>query len=187
MARLVAEKSDVIPVISELFRKYGFEGTSISHILEATRLGRSSIYHFFPGGKDEMAETVLENVDQWFEENMFQPLENSNSAQASVLAIEDMLKNVTAYFKSGQRICLVGAFALEETRSKFEEQLSSYFERWIDVLASNFEKIGLSKADANSKSVHFVSSIQGAIVVSRATQNYTHFESVMKVLSKTIK
>lgn len=183
MARLVAEKSDVIPIISELFRKYGFEGTSISHILEATGLGRSSIYHFFPGGKDEMAEAVLENVDQWFEENMFQLLENSNSTQA----IDEMLKNVASYFKSGQRICLVGAFALEETRSKFEDQLSSYFERWIDVLAKNFEKLGLSKNDAKSKSIHFVSSIQGAIVVSRATQNYNHFESVMKVLSKAIK
>lgn len=182
MARRVTEKSDILPIIAELFRKYGFEGTNISRILKATGLGRSSIYHFFPGGKDEMAEAVLKNVDLWFEENVFRPLECSNSANT----IEDMLENVTRYFKSGQRVCLVGAFALEETRTKFEEQLSSYFKRWIDALAQNFANKGLDEDAARLKSIHFVSSIQGAIVISRATQNYGHFESVMSSLRNSL-
>src|SRR5690348_16932169 len=52
MARVVAERSDVIPQLGELFRKHGFVGTSLSLITAHTGLGKGSLYHFFPGGKE---------------------------------------------------------------------------------------------------------------------------------------
>ncbi len=64
MARLVAERSDAIPALSEAFRRYGDEGATIGRIEQETRLKRSSLYHFFPGGKEEMAKVVLDHVDE---------------------------------------------------------------------------------------------------------------------------
>ena len=46
MARVIAEKDDVIPLLAEVFRTYGFEGASLARISEGTRLGKGSIYHF---------------------------------------------------------------------------------------------------------------------------------------------
>ncbi len=71
MARLVAEKNDVVPKIAEIFRKHGYQGTSLSLITGGTGLGKGSLYHFFPGGKPEMAQVILDSIDAWFEENMF--------------------------------------------------------------------------------------------------------------------
>jgi hypothetical protein len=43
------------------------EGASLSLISEATGLGKGCLYHFFPGGKEEMADAVLSEIDGWFE------------------------------------------------------------------------------------------------------------------------
>ena len=56
MARMVAERADTLPGLAEAFREHGYAGASLSVIGEATGLGRGSLYHFFPGGKREMAE-----------------------------------------------------------------------------------------------------------------------------------
>ena len=51
MARTVAERSDVLPLLAEVFREHGYEGASLSLISKATGLGKGSLYHFFPGVK----------------------------------------------------------------------------------------------------------------------------------------
>jgi TetR/AcrR family transcriptional regulator, lmrAB and yxaGH operons repressor len=65
MARIMTDRSAAIPALAEAFREHGFEGASLAHLCEATGLGKGSLYHFFPGGKDEMAAAVLADVDAW--------------------------------------------------------------------------------------------------------------------------
>jgi AcrR family transcriptional regulator len=81
----------------------------MSRITARTGLGKGSLYHFFPGGKEEMAAVVLADVDDWFERNIFAPLRDGEPAAA----IASMWRDVDAYFQSGGRVCLVGAFALD--------------------------------------------------------------------------
>ncbi len=73
MAKLVMERADTIPALGEVFRRYGFEGASIARFSENTHLGKDSLYHFFPGGKEEMAKAVLSDIEDWFEQNIFCP------------------------------------------------------------------------------------------------------------------
>ncbi len=66
MVRLVAELDDTLPALAEVFREHGYGATSPSLITAATGLGKGSLYHFFPGGKQEMASAVLADIEQWF-------------------------------------------------------------------------------------------------------------------------
>lgn len=43
-------------------------------ISKATGLGKGSLYHFVPGGKDEMMVAVLTDIDRYLEDNAFAPL-----------------------------------------------------------------------------------------------------------------
>ncbi|MBB3353846.1 hypothetical protein FHT70_003794 [Rhizobium sp. BK049] len=47
-----------------------------------------------------------------------------------------MWVNVNDYFRAGGRICLVGAFALHDTRERFFSATAGYFIRWIDASRS---------------------------------------------------
>ena len=40
MARTMVERGDVIPLLAEVFRTYGFEGASLARISEGTKLGQ---------------------------------------------------------------------------------------------------------------------------------------------------
>jgi len=175
MSRIVHEKADVIPMIAEVFRELGFEGASMSKITARTRLSKGSIYYFFPGGKDEMAAEILAHIDQWFVSNLFEPLER-NEPRA---AIEHMWREVDTYFQSGRRICLVGAFALDETRDRFAARIRQYFERWIEAFGVALVRTGASAEAARKLAEEVVGGIQGGLILSRALNDNTVFERML--------
>lgn len=176
MTRTVLEKDDLIPLLGEVFRKHGYDGTSIGLIVKATGAGRSSLYHFFPGGKEEMAEAVLDHIAVWFEGHIFTPLEALPPAEA----LAQMETAVTEYFHSGRRICLVGAFALDETGRLFERRIRAYFERWLTSLAACLTRAGAAPSDAAQDAFRIVAAIQGAIVLSRATASRETFGEIVR-------
>ena len=79
-------------------------GASLSLIGSATGLGRGSLYHFFPGGKQEMAAAVLADVAGWFDAAIFTPLEQADDPRAG---IDAMMVEVDRYFASGQRALIL--------------------------------------------------------------------------------
>jgi TetR/AcrR family transcriptional regulator, lmrAB and yxaGH operons repressor len=181
VSRLIFEKADVIPMVAETFRALGFEGATLAQITERTGLGKGSLYHFFPGGKEEMASVVLKDVDSWFSANVFHPLEHDKPRQG----IATMWAAVDQYFHSGQRICLVGAFALDETRDRFGELIQNYFTRWIAALQSALVRDGFPDDVATPLAEDVVVGIQGALVLARATGDYAVFGRTLARLKLT--
>ena len=111
-----------------------------------------------------MARAILAHVDGWFVEHVFAPLEGEDPQQA----IASMWDSVDSYFRSGRRMCLVGVFALDETRDRFAAPIRSYFRRWITALASALGQCGMDDMAAHQLAEEIVVSIQGALTVARA-------------------
>ena len=78
--RTAADRRDVVPLLAGVFGDHGWNGSSLSLISSRTGLGKGSLYHFFPRGKTEMAEAVLDDVDMWFQVNVFAPLQSATDA-----------------------------------------------------------------------------------------------------------
>ncbi len=160
-----------MPLLAEIFRELGYEGTTLSRITERTGIGKGSLYHFFPGGKEEMAAAVLAEVDRWFEDFIYEPLRRDEPA----VAIAAMWRGVDDYFRSGGRICLVGAFALDVTRERFSDAINGYFRRWVEALAGALVRGGLKQDTARAEAEAAVLGIQGALVLSRALDDHDVF------------
>lgn len=171
MPRIVAEKSDVVAAIAEVFREHGYEGASLSQITATTGFGKGSLYHFFPGGKEDMASHILAHIDHWFETEIFAPLRTGDAATA----IARMMRSVETYFQSGNRICLVGAFALTGTRDRFATPIAGYFRRWISALEGALHRTGLNQPQASQRAETAVLAIQGALVLARALNDAAVF------------
>ena len=183
MTKEFANRSELIATLGEVFREYGYSGTSLSEITNQTGLGKSSLYHFFPNGKAEMAEAVLNDIDTWFDQNVFIPLREPNDTAESINA---MFKAVDRYFQSGNRICLVGAFALDNTRDQFIQKVSAYFKEWIDALALALKHIGYSRSQARIFAEEVVVSIQGALVLARSQDDPNAFTRTLNRLRKRV-
>ncbi|WP_295556495.1 TetR/AcrR family transcriptional regulator [uncultured Hyphomicrobium sp.] len=178
MARTINERADVVPLIAEVFREFGYEGASLSRITEKTGLGKGSLYHFFPGGKEEMATAVLADVDQWFERFVYEPLRQDDPASA----VAGMWAAVDGYFRSGGRVCLVGAFALDGTRDMFSDAIDGYFRRWIEALRDALVRHGRGDKAATMDAEEAVFGIQGALVLARALRDPSLFGRALKRL-----
>lgn len=179
MARLVAERSDAIAPLAEVFREHGYEGASLALISKATGLGKGSLYHFFPNGKEEMVQAVLAEIEQWFEDSVYSPLRDGTDADAAITA---MLDETAKYFRSGRRVCLVGALAVANTRDLFAQAIRDYFASWVDALQSALVRQGRDAEQARLLSEDAVLTIQGAIVLSRALDDPAVFQRAIDQL-----
>ena len=165
MARLIAERSDVVPLLTEIFRTYGYEGASLARIGAGTGLGKGSLYHFFPGGKDEMAAAVLAHIDGWFQQHVYTPLREAEDPRKGITL---MFRETRRYFLSGQKVCLIGVFALGNERDRFAVAVKSYFVDWAAALNDALMRDGHDAAQAAALTEDVLGGIQGALVLARA-------------------
>ncbi|PST22032.1 TetR/AcrR family transcriptional regulator [Mesorhizobium plurifarium] len=179
MARMVAERADAIAPLAEVFREHGYEGASLALIGKATGLGKGSLYHFFPNGKEEMLQAVLGEIGQWFEDAVYSPLRNESDANGAIGA---MLASTDQYFRSGRRVCLVGALAVANTRDLFAQAIRGYFEAWVDALQSALIRQGREAGQSGILAEEAVLTIQGAIVLSRAMDDPAVFQRAIDQL-----
>lgn len=77
--------------------------------------------------------------------NVFAPLEDTVEPTQ---AIASMFDAVGQYFRSGRRICLVGALALSDGRDLFQAQMRAHFARWVAVLAGALTRSGRDRGQA---------------------------------------
>jgi AcrR family transcriptional regulator len=179
MTRGVFGKADAVALVAEAFRELGYEGATLSRISARTGLGKGSLYHFFPGGKEAMAAEILAHVEAWFVEHVFRPLEEDEPR----LAIGWMWQAIDTYFRSGRRICLIGTFALDATRDRFGDAIRGYFARWVTALERALIRAGTDAAAAARLAEATVAGVQGALVLARALGDNAVFTRALRRLA----
>lgn len=177
MVRALTTRADALPALAEVFREYGFEGTSLSLISKATGLGKGSLYNFFPGGKEEMMIAVLADIDGWFKATIFSPLKQSSLPEKAISA---MMREVESYFQSGRKVCLVGALGLGTSRDPFAEDIRAYFVNWITALSACLASGSIPQSEARKLAEETVAGIQGAIILSRALDDENSFSRILR-------
>lgn len=177
--KTAAERAALVPVLAEVFRAHGYEGASLARITEGTGLGKGSLYHYFPGGKEEMAQAVLAHIDRWFEVNVFAPLREEIDATAGVARMFDECGN---YFLSGRKVCIVGVFALSSTRDRFALAVKNYFTAWAGSLYDALLRAGHAEPAAAGLAEDIVGAIQGALVLARAVDDPQVFTRTLERL-----
>lgn len=165
MPRTLLDRSDAVRALAGVFRRRGFESGSLSVIQQETGIGRGSLYHFFPAGKEDMARAVLDQVRVWFDDEVFAPLRTSSDPAA---AVADVSRVVADYFISRDSFCLFAAMTLGEERETFAADVRGYFTAWVDALSDALQRAGLPAPDAQDNALDAVAAIQGGLIMARA-------------------
>jgi AcrR family transcriptional regulator len=184
MAKSVTERANLLSQLAEVFRAHGYEGATLALISQATGLGKGSLYNFFPGGKEQMATEVLAAIDQWFVDHIYRPL---RAASDPSKGIAEMFSAVDNYFRSGERVCLVGVVALGASRDIFGEKVKLYFAGWVDALATALRRLGDDRGQARRKAEQAVLEIQGALVLTRAFDDPKVFSRALEESERRLK
>jgi hypothetical protein len=95
-----------------------------------------------------------------------------------------MFRAVEQFFHSGRRVCLVGTFALDETRDRFAVEVQSSFAAWTRALAAALQRSGQETRRARETAEDVVAGIQGALVLARSQDDPALFVRAIKRLQQ---
>lgn len=169
-------KDEAIAQLAKVFRQYGYEGATLARLSQATGLGKASLYHHFPKGKEEMAAAVLNYINYWMEENILAPLRGSGEPAERIRA---MSKKVDKLYNHGQQSCLLAVLALGESKDLFHTQIRCALNVWIDTLAEVLIDAGIERSLARQRAEDAILQIQGSLVLARGLDDTAPFERVL--------
>lgn len=169
-------RDEVVARLLTVFQQHGYDGASLSALSKASGLGRSSLYHYFPGGKADMARAVIARVEQWLEENAVAPLRASGTPAKR---LERMLRNLDRFYGSGCNACVLGNLVIGGARRLFQSQLSAVFLRWIEALADLVAEAGVPRGEARLRAQDAVIRIEGALIVAGALNDTAPFRRTL--------
>jgi AcrR family transcriptional regulator len=155
-------REEVIERLVPVFRDRGYNGASLSEISDATGLGKSSLYHHFPGGKEEMARAVISHIDAWLKEHALDPLKGHGSPQER---IDRMIAALDRCYAGGKRACVLGNMVIDGIRNLFQEQLARSFTQWIEALRDVLVEAGIPAKEARDRAEDAVIRIEGALIL----------------------
>lgn len=162
----------ILDASAELFRRRGYSGTGLKAIVAASDAAYGSLYHFFPGGKEELGAATLRESGQVYRDlvEAFFP-EGADVVNATRTFFEGAaaLVEMTDFADA----CPIATVALEvaSTSEPMREAAAEAFGSWLDVLERRFAEAGMSSKRAAEVAVQFFCAIEGAFLLSRTIRS----------------
>ena len=179
MPAALLSRDEVVERLMRVVRRHGYDGASLAELSKATGLGKSSLYHHFPDGKDDMVRAVLDHLERELQAAVFEPLRRPGPARRRV---EEMVKTLDDYYRGGREACVLGNLVLGTSRTRFRSQLRAIFDEWIDALAVALADAGLSKSVARTRAEDAVMRIEGALILAGGMDDVALFGRALKQL-----
>jgi AcrR family transcriptional regulator len=162
----------IIDVSAELLRRQGYAGTGIKQIVAAAKAPFGSIYHHFPGGKEELGAAAIRRSGALYEElipAVFDP------APDLVSAVRLFFAGAAAHLEDSEYedACPIATVALEvsSTSEPLRQACADVFEGWIAAGLPRFTAEGLDEATSRELVIAMIAALEGAFVLARATQS----------------
>ena len=161
----------ILGASGELFRRQGYAATGVKAILSASGAPYGSLYHFFPGGKEELGVAALRDGGAFYRslvESYFAP--GIDVVDATRRFFEDAAVVVREHDYADA--CPIATVALEvaNTSEPMREAAATAFESWLEVVQARFTEAGMASGMARAVAVELFCAIEGAFLHSRTTR-----------------
>ena len=164
----------IIETSAELLRRQGYMATGVKQIVDEAHAPFGSIYHFFPGGKEQLGAEAVRTSGLLYEQLI----------PAVFGPAPDLVSGVRAFFAgAGEHLeqtdyadaCPIATVALEtaSTSELLRRACAEVFEHWIVVGAAVLEEAGLPRDTARELTIAMLCALEGAFVLARAMRTTT--------------
>jgi len=162
-------KDRIIDSSAELFRRQGYAGTGVKQIVAAANAPFGSIYHFFPGGKEQLgAETIRSSGRLYIQ--LFATI--ALQAPDVLTAVHDFFSGAAETLKETDYAdaCPIATVALEvaSTSEPLREATAEVFDSWIAGATEYFAAAGIPRDTARELAFTMLSLLEGAFIFCRA-------------------
>lgn len=162
----------LVTATNELFRRRGYNGTGLKDVTTAAEATTGSLYHFFPGGKSELATAVVAETGTAYEQ-LFEAIADQAAGPAE--GVRDFFDGAAAVLAETDYIdvCPIGTVAREVANTDEGLRLASdrVFNGWIDALTNRLTGAGLDPGESRSLATTVVAALEGGFILSRTARN----------------
>jgi AcrR family transcriptional regulator len=169
---VVGTKERILDTSAELFRRQGYAGTPVKQIVSGAQAPFGSLYHFFPGGKEQLGEEVI----RW-SGALYIQLFASIAAQAPdvVTAVGEFFAGAAQTLRETDYAdaCPIATVALEvaSTNEQLRRACAEVFDSWIDAATGYLAGAGIPRPRARELALSMLSLLEGAFIFSRALRS----------------
>ena len=158
----------LVTATTELFRRQGDHGTSLAQVTGAAGAPTGSLYHHFPGGKNELTAAVLDTSGAAYR-LLFEAIWDEAPGPAEA---------VSAFFDGAAEVleatdfidpCPIGSVAREVASTNDELRLVAHavFTSWVASATERLVAAGLDADTAADLAVALVAAVEGGFVLAR--------------------
>ena len=177
----------ILTATNELFRLQGFNATSMSQIVKASQSTTGSVYHFFPGGKDELTAEVLRTSGRAYGELV----------EMLVRSASDPAEGMQVAFAGAAELlvetdfidpCPIGTVAREvaSTHEDLRQVAAEVMDQWAEMLTSVLTDAGISAERAEPLATLCIATIEGGFIAARTHRHVAPFLSAGQLLKGLI-
>lgn len=177
-------KSDLLPRILDVFLRRGYDGATLTHLAKATGLSKASLYHHFPGGKTEMAASLVRSAIADLHARAYVPL----SSLQHPANLHAFINGFAQYVQNGQSDCILSVFARQDTArediGELKQLIADQFSDWHTILSQVLEANGAKTKRAHREAHELVSRLYGALMQAKMHNQPELFMRMIKRLQK---
>ncbi|MFF4749332.1 TetR/AcrR family transcriptional regulator [Streptomyces sp. NPDC002514] len=174
----------IISTAARLFRERGVTGTGVLTVLAEAQAPRGSLYHHFPGGKDQLVVAALRYESDRVTGQLRALLaEDVDESTALTLFAEALATDLE---QSGFRLgCPVSTATLElaSDNDEIRTVCSATYQAWTRLVADHLLRRGFDASAADAHAELVVAAFEGALLLARAARNADALRRVAKSLS----
>lgn len=165
MAKNVRQR--MIAGAGDLLSRRGLQSTSFAEVTQATGTPRGSIYHHFPGGKQELVLAALDaNIENFVKNIASIPRVNPEQF------VRTLLDGYHAFVLEGEFEvgCAVTAVTVAAENTEQLDRCDVAFTAFADSVAQGLSECGVEPQAARSFAMFTLCALNGATTVSRAAR-----------------
>lgn len=178
----------IIEASSALFMRQGFTASGLKQIAHASAAPIGSLYHFFPGGKEELAAETLRvsgAVYQALVESVF------DVAPDLVSGVQACFEGAAAALEASDYAdsCPIATVALEVASSDENLRIvtAEIFASWLKAAKLRLEEGGIDPERAHEVAITLVAALEGGFLLSRAAKSPAPMHAIGKVMTDLVK
>lgn len=172
VAPRVPTRERILYAAAELLRRQGYAATGLKQVVAQADAPFGSLYHHFPGGKEQLGEEVLRAGGAFFLAVFEQIAERAPDVATGIgdffVGAAEMLE-ATDYADACPIATVAGETA--STNETLRRAAAEAFASWVAAGAARFERAGIPSVAARELALAVVALIEGGFLLSRAQRS----------------
>jgi TetR/AcrR family transcriptional repressor of lmrAB and yxaGH operons len=173
-------RGDLVQTMARLLRDQGYTATGRAQLLAESGVSNGSLYHYFPGGMEELAEGALQASGQAVAEVLRDALDGAPSTALGVVRFLEM----AAVAVAGEPCagCPVAPTALESPviSPRLRAIAARHFERCEGLIAARLRADGWPEDSVTEAASAALALIEGALLLARVSGQVSHLGSAKR-------